>query len=111
LLAAARGNYAFIGEQRLLMSMQAATPIAWPLIYAVTAWCCVMFAGMGLLSRLNAMTLTMLVVGAGSVALAIFLILEYNKPYTGSIRVSPAPLEQAIIELDKPGIGGAGASQ
>jgi hypothetical protein len=110
LLAAARGNYAFIGEQRLLMSMQAATPVAWPLIYSVAAWCCIMFGGMGLLSRLNATTLTMLVVGAGSVALAIFLILEYNKPYTSSIRVSPAPLEQAIIELDKPGIGGAGAS-
>jgi hypothetical protein len=111
LLAAARGNYAFIGEQRLLMSMQAATPIAWPLIYAVAAWCCVMFVGMGLLSRLNATTLTFLVVGAGSVALAIFLILEYNKPYTSSIRVSPAPLEQAIIELDKSGNGTAGASQ
>jgi hypothetical protein len=76
LLAAARANYAFIGEQRLLMSMQAATPIAWPLIYAVAVWSCLVFGGMGLLSRLNATTLTMLVVGAGSVALAIFLILE-----------------------------------
>ena len=38
LLAAARANYAFIGEQRLLMSLQAATPIPWPLIYAVTFW-------------------------------------------------------------------------
>jgi hypothetical protein len=111
LLAAARGNYAFIGEQRLLMAMQAATPVPWPLIYAVTAWCCVMFAGMGLLSRVNATTLTLLVVGAGSVALAVFLILEYNKPYTSSIRVSPAALEQAIVQLDRPGIGGAGASQ
>jgi hypothetical protein len=110
LLAAARGNYAFIGEQLLLMSMQAATPVAWPLIYAVAAWCCVMFGGMGLLSQLNATTLTMLVVGAGSVALAIFLILEYNKPYTSSIRVSPAPLEQAIIELGKQGSDTAGAS-
>ena len=40
LLAAARANYAFIGEQRLLMSLQAATPIPWPLIYAVTFWAC-----------------------------------------------------------------------
>ena len=30
LLAAARANYAFIGEQRLLMSLQAATPVPWP---------------------------------------------------------------------------------
>ena len=59
-----------------------------------------MFGGTGLLSRLNATTLTMLVVGAGLVALAIFLILEFNKPYTSTIRVSPTALEQAIVELD-----------
>ena len=84
------------------MSLQAATPVPWPLIYAVTAWSCLMFAGMGLLSKLNPMAVTMLVLGAASVGLAIFLILEFNKPYTGSIRVSPAALEQAIVELDKP---------
>jgi hypothetical protein len=111
LLATARGAYAFIGEQRLLMSMQAATPVAWPLIYAVTAWSCLMFCGMGLLSRLNATTLTTLVVGAGSVVLAIFLILEYSKPYTSTIRVSPAVLEQGIVDLDKQSGGPAGASQ
>jgi len=111
LLAAARANYHFIGEQRILMSMQAATPVAWPLVYAVTFWSCLMFAGMGLLSKLSPMTATMLVLGAASIAIAIFVILEFNKPYTSSIRVSPAPLEQAIVELDQPGPGEAGASQ
>ena len=111
LLQDARRNYAFIGENRLLMSMQTSTPIAWPLIYAVTAWSCLMFGGMGLLSRVNATTLTMLVLGAGSIGVAFFLILEFNKPYTSDIRVSPVALEQAIIELDKPGAAAAGASQ
>jgi hypothetical protein len=46
--------------------------------------------------------LTMLVFGAASVALAIFLILEFNKPYTSALRVSPFALEQAIVELDQP---------
>ncbi len=107
LLAAARANYNFIGEQRILMSMQASTPVPWPLLYAVAAWSCLMFAGMGLLSKLNPMALTMLVLGAASVTVAIFLILEFNKPYTGSIRVSPVALEQAIVELDKPRSGEA----
>jgi hypothetical protein len=102
LLSAARSNYAFIGEQRILMSMQAATPVAWPLVFAVTFWSCLMFGGMGLLSKLNPMAATMLVLGAASIGVAIFLILEFNKPYTSSIRVSPAPLEQAIVQLDQP---------
>jgi Protein of unknown function (DUF4239) len=103
LLNAARANYAFIGEQRLLMSLQAATPVPWPLIYAVTFWSCVMFLSMGLLSRLSPMSVAMLILGSASIGLAIFLILEFSKPYTGSIRVSPAPLEQAILALDQPG--------
>jgi hypothetical protein len=103
LLDAARANYAFIGENRILMSMQAQTPVSWPLIYAVAAWSCLMFFGMGLLSRPNPTTATMLALGAASVALAIFLILEFNKPYTSSIRVSPVALEEAIVQLDQSG--------
>jgi hypothetical protein len=111
LLGDARRNYSFIGESRLLMSLQAATPVAWPLIYAVAVWSCLMFAGMGLLSRPNPTTLTMLLFGAASVGLAIYLILEFNKPYTSALRVSPAALEEAIIQLDQPGAEASGASQ
>ena len=91
--------------------MQAQTPVSWPLIYAVTAWSCLMAFGMGLLSRPNATTNAMLVLGAASVALAIFLILEFNKPYTSSIRVSPVALEQAIVQLDQPGAANPSATQ
>ncbi|MBV9286992.1 MAG: hypothetical protein JO288_04080 [Hyphomicrobiales bacterium] len=110
LLAAARANYAFIGEQRLLMSLQAATPVPWPLIYAVTFWSAAMFACMGLLSRLSPMSVAVLALGSASIGLAIFLILEFSRPYTGSIKVSPAPLEQAILALDQPSAE-AGAAQ
>ena len=111
LLDRARSNYSFIGENRILMSMQAQTPVSWPLIFAVTAWSCLMSFGMGLLSRPNATTNAMLVLGAASVALAIFLILEFNKPYTSSIRVSPVALEQAIVQLDQPGAANPSATQ
>jgi hypothetical protein len=111
LLAAARTNYAFIGEQRLLMSLQAATPVPWPLVYAVTFWSAAMFLSMGLLSKLSPMSLVMLLLGSASIGLAIFLILEFSKPYTGSIRVSPAPLEEAILALDQPGPEAASPSK
>jgi hypothetical protein len=104
LLAAARANYAFIGEQRLLMSLQAATPVPWPLIYAVTFWASLLFFAMGLLSKLSPMSVAMLVLGSASIGLAIFLILEFSQPYISSIRVSPAPLEQAILQLDQPSV-------
>jgi hypothetical protein len=102
LLAAARANYGFIGEQRLLMSLQVTNPVPWPLVYAVTFWSCMMFASMGLLSKLSPMSAAMLLLGSLSIGLAIFLILDYSSPYTGLIRVSAAPLEQAILALDRP---------
>ena len=92
------------------MSLQAATPVPWPLIYAVTFWSCLMFGSMGLLSKLSPISVAMLVLGSASIGLAIFLILEFSMPYTGTIRVSPATLEQAILALDQPAAG-AGASQ
>jgi len=102
LLAAAKANYGTIGEDRLLMSLQVLSPIAWPLIYAVTAWSCLMFAGMGLLSRPNAATVVMLILGAASVSLAILLILEFSRPYTSSIQMSPIVIDHAIADLAKP---------
>ena len=57
-----------------------------------------------------AMAMLILILGSPSVGLAIYLILEFNKPYTGSIRVSPDALEQAIVELDKPSPAASGTS-
>jgi uncharacterized membrane protein AbrB (regulator of aidB expression) len=54
-----------------------------------------------LLSRLNATTLVVLALGAASVASAVFLILELSQPYTSLLRISPAGLEQVIVDLDK----------
>ncbi len=102
LLAAAKANYGTIGEDRLLMTLQGLSPVAWPLIYAVTGWSCLMFAGMGLLSRPNAATITMLILGAASVGVAILLILEFSRPYTSSIRISPIVVDRAIADLAKP---------
>jgi hypothetical protein len=74
------------------------------LIYAVTFWASLLFASMGLLSKLSPISIAMLVLGSASIGLAIFLILEFSQPYTSSIRVSPAPLEQAILQLDQPSV-------
>ncbi len=101
MLAAGAAHYASIGETRLLMSLQLTDPISWPLIIAVTSWCCLLFCGYGLLSRINATTMTAMALGACAVASAIFLILELSQPYTSMIRISPMGLESVILDLDK----------
>jgi hypothetical protein len=42
-----------------------------------------------------------ILVGAISVACAIFLILELNDPYRGLMRISDAPLLDAMAQIDQ----------
>jgi hypothetical protein len=44
----------------------------------------------------------MLILAAVSVSVAILLILEFCRPYTSSIRISPIAIDHAIAELAKP---------
>jgi hypothetical protein len=90
-----------IEQTRLLMSLQLASPISWPLLIIVVSWSLFLFCGFGLLSHMNATTVASLAVGAFGVASAIFLILELSEPYTGLFRIPPAALEQTLEALDQ----------
>lgn len=89
-------NAGFIQQTRLLMSLQLASPVSWPLLIIVVSWALLLFCGFGVLSPLNPTTVVALGFGAFAGASAIFLILELNAPYTSLFRISPAALEQTI---------------
>jgi hypothetical protein len=89
-------NAGIIEQTRLLMSLQLASPVSWPLLDVVVSWAMLLFCGFGILSRLNATSVAALLVGAFAVASAIFLILELNEPFSGLFRIPGASVEQTI---------------
>jgi hypothetical protein len=89
-------NAGFIQQTRLLMSLQLASPISWPLLVVVVSWASLLPCGFGVLSRLNATTVVALTFGAFAVASAVFLILELSAPYTSLFRISPAALAETL---------------
>jgi hypothetical protein len=99
LLGAAGLHYSQIGETRLLMTLQLSDPVSWPLLWMVVSWCCMLFMGYGVLSRANATTIVALVLGAGAIASAIFLILSLSQPYTSAFKLNPELLEQTILDV------------
>ncbi len=102
MLAAASQHYATIGETRLLMSLQLIDAVSWPLLITVTTWSCLLFCGFGVASsRFSATTVVALVLGACSVASAIFLILDLSQPYTSPLRLSPEALEKIVVDIDQ----------
>jgi hypothetical protein len=89
-------NAGIIEQTRLLMSLQLASPVSWPLLDVVVSWAMLLFCGFGILSRLNATSVAAVLVGAFAVASAIFLILELNEPFSGLFRIPAASVEQTI---------------
>ncbi len=69
------------------------------LVIMLGAWSTLIFATFGLFAPRNPVTTGALLACAMSVAGAVFLILEMNSPFTGIIKLSSAPLEEALHSL------------
>lgn len=89
-------NASIIEQTRLLMALQLASPVSWPLLDIVVSWAMALFCGFGVLSRLNSTSLVAAFIGAFAVASAVFLILELNEPFNGTFRIPAASVEQTL---------------
>ena len=90
-----------MGETRGLLYEQASGSLSWPFFVILVFWVVVLFVGFGFLTRGNPTVLVALFVGALSVAGAIFLILEMNRPYSGLMKISSAPIRSALAAISQ----------
>ena len=90
-----------ISQSRMLMFEQLGGSVSWAFLTVLIFWISMLFLGFGLFARFNATVTLALLVGALSVAGAIFLILELNDPYRGLLRISDEPLRNAIAQIDQ----------
>jgi hypothetical protein len=86
-------------QARLLMSEQAQESLPRPFLTVLVFWICALFLGFGLFTRSNATVVAALLLGAASVSVAIFLILELSTPYRGIMQISDAPLRHALLQI------------
>ena len=84
---------------RLLLYEESIGSLSTPFLAVLVFWICALFLGLGLLARFHATLAAVLFVGSVSVAIAIFLILELNDPYRGIIKLSDAPIRDALEQL------------
>ncbi len=86
-------------QTRLLISLQLASPVSWPLVVIVVSWALILFCGFGVLSRINPTTIVALGFGAFAVGSALFLILELTQPFTGVFRVPSGAFDEMLASL------------
>jgi hypothetical protein len=90
-----------IAQLRSLLVAQSVPSISKPLLVVVVCWLVAIFVSFSLLAPSNATAATALLVSAFSVAGAIFLILELDRPFGGLIQISNEPLRNALIQAGK----------
>jgi hypothetical protein len=90
-----------LAHSRWLIIEQAQTTLPMAFLGMLIFWLTVLFASLGLLAPRNATTWSCLFVCAMSMAGAIYLILEMNRPLEGAVQISPAPMRKALSVIGK----------
>jgi len=90
-----------IGQTRSLLVEQAGSSIPAPFLVVVVFWLAVIFTSFGLFAPSNATVVVTLFVCALSVSAAIFLIIELDSPFSGLLRISNVPLQNAIAHIGR----------
>jgi len=99
LKAEALASVADISRTRWLLFAQADTSIVTPLLVMVIIWLAIIFLSFGLFAPLNKTVIITMLIVALSVSSALFLILELDQPFNGVIKISSAPMRNAVNHL------------
>lgn len=86
-------------QQRWKLIEEAQGVISMPFFLVLVFWLVMVFASFGLMAPRNLLAFTVLVLGAASIASAIFVILDLDTPFGGLFRVSSQPLRTALVHL------------
>jgi len=90
-----------IGKMRWLLFEQSGSSISTPFLVVLIFWLTIIFMSFGLFAPHNLTVVATLLVCALSVSGAIFLILELDRPFEGLIRISSAPVQNALAHLGR----------
>jgi hypothetical protein len=99
LIATAMPIFMQVVETTLLMTRQLANRTPKPLIFMIIGWAALLFFCYGLVSAFTTLGLVVQALGSIAVAGSIFLILEFNQPYSGVVCISPIGVDNLIAAL------------
>jgi len=97
----ARQIYRQVVRERWVVVDAAGGAIPTPLIVTLIIWLAVVFAAMGYRAPRNAVVTTTFVAGALLISGTLFLMLEMDGSASGLIRISNAPLQRALVQIQR----------
>ena len=97
--ALALGMAVELGQMRWKSASRIRSSTAIPLFVVEIAWATIIFTTFGLLAPRNAIVIVSLAICAAAVSGGFFLIVEMNRPFSGLLHASSAPLRDALKYL------------
>jgi hypothetical protein len=97
--ALALGMAIELGQMRWKSVSRVRSSTAIPLFFVEVAWATIIFTTFGLLAPRNAIVIVSLAICASAVSGGFFLIVEMNRPFSGLLNASSAPLRNALKYL------------
>jgi hypothetical protein len=88
-------------QTRWLLFAQRSRSIPVPFLVVLVSWLALLLASFSLFAPRNALAFLTLLVCALAVSSAIFLILELDQPFSGTLQISSAPLRNALAQLGR----------
>jgi len=89
-----------LAEIRFLISAQSGNTVPALFLAVLLFWVVVLFGGYGLLTRINGTMVAVLLFSALSIASAIYLIVEFNHPFDGVIRIPDTIMRDALAQME-----------
>lgn len=91
-----------IRQMRWRMFVEAEqTSMSIPLLTVLVAWLVAIFIGFGLFAPPNPTVIVTLAICAMSVSASIFIIMELYTPFSGVLRISSAPIREALSQVGR----------
>ncbi|MCC6764020.1 MAG: hypothetical protein IT293_05085 [Deltaproteobacteria bacterium] len=93
---------ATIARTRWLIDVHRGSSIPLPFLGILVLWLSVLFASFGLFAPRNGTVMIAMLVSSVSIAASVYLVLEMDKPFTGTIRIPSAPVREALVRMGVP---------
>lgn len=90
-----------VGQTRWLLNQQRGSSISTVFLVLLTFWLTLIFVSTGLLAPVNGTVIVTLFLCAVSLAGAVFLILELDRPFSGMIQIPTETLRHAMAQLGR----------
>ena len=90
-----------LAQTRWLLYEQTESSVSTPMLIIVIAWLAIIFVSVGLFAPPNPTVIISLMMAAMSVSGAILLILELDLAFNGIVKISSAPMRNALEHLGR----------